>query len=453
MLSRKIQVLHDTIRKMLNLETDRNLRNILEKSLPADIAAVMQHFDPAAQEKILNLISNHGKLTAMLCEMDVGLLRELLPRLGVDFSVSVLTEMSPDDAADIIGKLPDDFREQVLHPMRAEESQDVEELIRYKPESAGGIMSTEVFALQEEMTVGEAIQAVQSAEDVETVFYPYVVNSSGILVGVLSLKKLLLNKPNTLIKQVMDPDPIRVRVHEDQEEVARAVARYNFLSLPVVDENNKLVGIVTVDDVLDVLRDEATEDFLQMSGAEKEAMEQDSSLKALRSRMPWLFVSLLGGVIASEVIFHFSSIFLTAAVLVGFIPVMLSLSGNVAQQSLTIVVRGLTIGQLSLARIGWLLLKEMRIVLVIGICNGLLLALFVFWRYDTGQTVPVIIGSTIAVAMTISVMIGALLPILLEKIGGGAAAATSPLVRTITDFLTIVLYFSLAALSLQSALS
>ena len=449
MLSRKVQVLQETIRKLLGVETDRNLKNILDKTMPADIAQCMGAFDTAEQEKIIQCVSDLQKQAAVLCEMDVDVTKDLLVRVGVDRAVQILNFVSPDDAADIVKKLPEDFSEQVLNRLHPEEGQEVETLIQYRSESAGGIMSPEVFSLPEDLTVRDAIREVQESRNVETVFYLYIVNRAGCLVGILSLKKLLLVPPESLLKDVMQRDPVRVRIDEDQEEVAKIVARYNFLSVPVVDENNKLVGVVTVDDVLDVIRDEATEDILLMTGAEKEAMEEAPLWQSLRRRMPWLLMTLLGGVVASEVIAGFSSVLLKTTVLVGFIPVVLGLGGNVGLQTMTIVVRGLAIGRLSLADLGWVLFKELRVVLILGLLYGLLLAGFIALRYGYGTHIPVAIGMSIAGTMLLSVSIGALIPIVFGKMGIDPAVATGPIVITAFDILAMWLYFALAAFFLN----
>src|SRR3989338_8859684 len=352
MLSQKVQILHDTVRKMLNLKTDRNLQNILDKAKPEDIAYCLRHFDPIEQEKVIRTISSVQKEAEVISELDVDLVPNLLERLGLERTVEILANIYSDDSADILNALPADFRKEVLSRLKPEESQEVTELIRHKPESAGGIMSPEIFTLDENMTVAEAIAQVQEHREMETIFYPYVVNSEGLLVGVLSLKKLLLVSPQAQVKEVMDKDPVRVQVHEDQEEVARIVARYNYVSVPVVDESNRLVGVVTVDDVLDVMRDQATGDILLLAGAGKESIQEVPFWKNFKTRLPAIVLALVGGLIASEVIAKFSSTLLQTTVLVGFIPVVLSLSGNIGLQTMTIVVRGLAIGRLNFRSIG-----------------------------------------------------------------------------------------------------
>ena len=444
MITKKVQVLSETIKKLLHCHADENLKNILAKAHHADIATVLSEMDVAGQTQIFLLLKNTEQMATVLSELQLDLVSGLLEHLGAEKSAEILSHVSPDDAADILEQLPEDLSSAILLRLKKEEAEEVEELIRYRPDTAGGIMSPEVFSLEEEMTVAEAIEQLQQARSVETVFYLYVVNMQGQLVGVLSLKKLILAARTIKLKEIMDKDPVRVRVDEDQEEVARTVSRYNYLSLPVIDSSNALVGVVTVDDVIDVIKEEATEDLLLMTGAGKEAMTESTVMESLKKRMPWFLVTLVGGLIASEVIVRFTPFITKVGLLAGFIPLVLAMGGNIGTQSMTIVVSSLTRGQCSLSQVWDAMFHEFRLALILGVSYGFLLALFIGLRYGTWPFLPVAIGVALALSMIIAVAVGTSIPILFKKIGIDPAVATGPFVTTLVNIFCMWVYFALA---------
>src|SRR5215208_639279 len=255
--------------------------------------------------------------------------------------------------------------------MRPKESAVVENLLEYEEQTAGRIMNLHVFALSEDMTVGEAIAEIQGNRDVEMVFYLYVVDERRHLVGVVSLRRLLLVPPTTPLKRIMTTDLISVRVETDQEEVARQVASYNLLAVPVVDEENKLVGVITVDDVIDVIKDEATEDLYRMAGVSGDERVTTPPLESLRKRLPWLGVNLVTAFVAASVVALFEGTISKVTALAVFMPIVAGMGGNAATQTLTVIVRGLALGELSWGNAKKTLLKEA----IIGLGSGLTLGL------------------------------------------------------------------------------
>ncbi len=236
--------------------------------------------------------------------------------------------MADDDSAVFIRSLPDDLAEEILGDMHDEQSEEVERLLGYDEDTAGGIMSTDVFFLDQDLTVKEAIAALQDSEDYEMVFYVYVTDEHNHLVGVLSLRQLLTVPPGTLLCDIMSTNVMRVRTDMDQEEVADLVAKYNILAIPVVDDHGKLMGLITVDDVIDVMRDEATEDILRMAGtSEEELLLGYKSFQIARLRLPWLLTTLIGGVVTGTLMWYFKSTLEQVIMLISFIPVITGMGG------------------------------------------------------------------------------------------------------------------------------
>src|SRR6187399_3216240 len=294
---RRIDVVLDSVKRLLRIGATANLLNLLQKQHPADLAQIFGSLHDTERQAVFSLLMDRNPRLAM----------ETVSEMGPEPGALLLTgrsaeEIPSDDAAALIDYLPDELSHEVLELMRRRESQQVESLLEYGERTAGRIMNPQVFALSEDLTVGEAITMLQSSRDVEMVFYLYIVDGRRHLVGVTSLRRLLLVSPESPLKRIMTPEVTSVRVDTDQEEVARQVASYNLLAIPVVDEENKLVGIVTVDDVIDVIKDEATEDVLRLAGVAKDDRVFSSPLESLRKRVPWLEVNLVTAFLAASVV-------------------------------------------------------------------------------------------------------------------------------------------------------
>lgn len=289
----KLQRLLETVQRLIRRGAHPNLARLLGKIHPADIAHLFRYLDLKDQRVLFNLIPDREIAGAVLVEVDHGTGAQLLESLEKETITEVLQELPYDDAADIIQNMPEELAEEILHLMEDEDSDEIEELLKYAEDTAGGIMATEIFSLNEELTVREAIQAIQDAEDAEMVFYLYVTDEHGHLVGVLSLRQLLTVPPSRKLKDIMGREVISVQTGTDQEEVARVVEKYDILAVPVVNDTNKLMGIITVDDVIDVLREEATEDIYKMVGSsDEELLLGNQALKIARLRLPWLITNL-----------------------------------------------------------------------------------------------------------------------------------------------------------------
>ena len=444
MLSPRLQILKEMLQRLVRREATAHLHKVIDKTHSADLAVTFRFLDRRARRKIFDLLSTVERKSEVLSEIEVSIASEILEDMKKESIVEILEEMSPDDAADIVGHFPEELSQEVLAMMKDREQQKVEELLEYKDDTAGGIMSTEYFALDRETTAKQAIEALQKAEDVEMAFYVYIVNEHGHLVGVISLRQLVTVPPETMLNDIMMTDVYRVRTETDQEEVARIVSRYNFLAVPVVDESNKLLGIVTVDDVIDVIREEATEDMMRMAGASEDSLEATTVYQGTRSRFPWLLATCFGGIIAYFVIIQFEHTLKAFVGLAAFIPIVAGLSGNVGTQTSAIIIRGLAMGQVDIKHIGKRLSREIGIGVALGFMYGVILGGVA--SLTSMPVVGLIVGLSVCAGMIISALLGTVLPIFFQRINVDPAVATGPFITTSVDIIGVLIFFSIASL-------
>ena len=444
MLAQKHQILLESLNKLMRRGASQNISNMLKKSSSADLNVVFRLMDSHELDFLFRLLANLENAPELLSKMDVALIAKGLHSIAPAKTASLLKQLEADDAADILGELPEALSEAVI-PLMKEEGKEVEELMQYRDDSAGGIMNPNVFALPENVSVQEAIERLQKSDENEIIFYLYVVDDFQNLVGVVNLRQLISRKPQTQLKDIMVTDVVRVTTDTDQEEVARLVARHKFLAIPVVDQNNHLQGVITVDDVIDVIREEATEDFLKMAGAEEDALSLPSVIQSAKQRLPWLTATLLGGALASEIIGSYKDFLTQLSIIAGFIPVIIGMGGNLGTQSSTIVVRGLATGRIQPSQLWQVLWKEMRVAISLGIIYGLVFGGFAWWRFPQGIRLGYIVGGSICVSMLIAVFVGTFIPLFFDRIRIDPAIATGPFVTTSVDILGVSLYLFIAS--------
>jgi len=438
------RMLLETIRRLLRRDAVGHLQKIVNKSHPADLARVFHSLPLTQQKTLFDLIEDKESQGSLLSKLDEDDLLDFVETLPLDKLIQLLESMPNDDAADLVGRFPDDIRDSVLERMKREHSEEVGDLLQYDHQSAGGIMIQDFIALNKDITAAEAIALIQKEhEDVEMAFYLYVVDGERRLVGVCSLRQLVTAAPQTPLSDFMATDVFYVGADTDQEEVAKIVARYDLLAVPVVDEYHHVVGIVTVDDVIDIIRYEATEDILKMAGAGEDYVETKSVLKSTRSRLPWLFASCVGGLFATLAIGHFESSLQNLIYLAAFIPVIIGMGGNVGTQSSTIVVRGLATERLHLRNFWSVVSKEIAIGAILGAAYGLLMGLVAHAGYHMWE-LGAVVALSIAVTMVLATMVGSMLPMVFARLKVDPAVATGPFVTTAIDILGILLYFSFA---------
>ena len=438
------KILVESVKRLLRRGATSHLGKIVNKTHGADLSVLFRSLSLSQQRKLFDMITDVEQKGIMFSELEEDIFQDLIEDMPVEAIVEILESMPADDVADIIGRLPEGRSQDILDKMKKAESEEVEDLLRYDDDTAGGIMVPDFIALKEDVTAREAIESLQKEHsDVEMAFYLYVVDEYGKLVGVSSLRQLVVVAPDTPLKEFMSTDVFSVQTDMDQEEVARIVARYDILAVPVVDDANRLVGVVTVDDVIDILRKEATEDILKMAGVGEEFVETKSILKSTRIRLPWLFASCIGGIFAFFIIGKFESSILKYAYLAAFIPVIMGMGGNIGTQSSTIVVRGLATGRLNVRDIWSVVLKELSIGVILGLVYGALIGSVAQLRYSM-VALAISVALAVISSMSIAALVGSLVPMAFARINIDPAVATGPFVTTAIDIISVFFYFKIA---------
>jgi magnesium transporter len=430
-----------------------NAVNLLTKLRPVDIAQILGQLPQYERETIFYALVRNDltKAAEALSEMETDRAVALLTTLDRDDTSRLLQELPSDDAALLVAEMPEQLREELLDTMKVEHSTDVQELLGFADETAGRIMTPDYFALDEEMTVSEAVSSLQRrSEEFEMAFYLYVVDLRNHLLGVVSLRQLLLNPPSTPLRKIMISDVIKVTTDTDQEEVARMVATYNLLAVPVVDEENKLVGIITVDDVIDVMREEATEDIYALAGVEADDRALGSALNSARRRLPWLMLSLGGALIAVAIVYLFLSRLPprdTTLLIAILIPIVATMGSNAATQTMTVVVRGIGLGEVSWDTRWRVTLKEALVGLINGLVIGISVCAIIALWLNLG--LGILLGITMVLSLLVAGTLGTLIPVLLKRFRVDPALASSVFVVTFTDIVTFFFYLGLATLLLR----
>jgi len=451
MPQRKLDVVLDSVKRLMRMGATANLVNVLLKQHPADLAQVFSELSDKDRQSAFTLLAERNSKLAMegLSELGPEAGAALLADRSADDIVKLMQELPSDDAAAVVDYLPEDLSSAVLELMQKRPAGgDVGDLLEYEEQTAGRIMNPRVFALAEDMTAGESITALQGSRDVEVVFYLYVIDPRRHLVGVVSLRRLLLVAPDTPLKRIMTTDLISVRADMDQEEVARQVASYNLLAIPVVDEENKLVGVITVDDIIDVIKDEATEDVYRLAGVTGDDRVFTSARDSLRKRLPWLLVNLVTAFLAASVVGLFSGTIEAVVALAIYMPVVAGMGGNAATQTLTVIVRGIALGELTWGNSRKALFKEAAVGIGNGVACGTVAAL-IAWTFSGDMMIGGILGMAMVINMFIAAVAGTLIPLGLRALKVDPALASSVFITTLTDVFGFFSFLGLATLFLK----
>jgi magnesium transporter len=445
--TRKIEILHI----LLRAGDRRRLRRTLERLDDVQIAGQLDNLLPDDQIAILRVLPEPRR-AAVLGAMRYESAATIFEQLAPEEAASLVDDLSTDDAVDILGRVDDDKLKLILARIEPDEAEEIEELLAYDEDTAGGIMSPVFFSVAPDATVADALSMIQGAEEVpESAFYVYVADRDGRLVGAISLHRLVTSRPSHRVRDIMDTAVRSVPADTDQEEVAEIVSRYDLVAVPVVDAQHRLIGVVEVDDVLDVVREEATEDILKMAGAGEELAEARSFIASFRVRWRWLMAAAVGGTAAALSLSGFDNALARVPTLAFFMPVVAGMGGNVGMQSSTIVVRGLAVGFVESDRVRRLIVREVGLGASLGLLYGLLIATVSLWVTDDG-TDPLRLGIVIAAgtagSMTIAAAVGTCTPLVLDRYGVDPAIATGPFVTTAVDIMGLLFYFWLATVLL-----
>ena len=436
------------VERMIAAEDLEALRGFLDPLHSADIADILQELEPEQQVAVLKRLDNE-RAAEVLTEIDRHSGQALLLLLSDREVVSLLEEMPSDDAADIMSVLPPEKSERVEALLPAEERQQLHELMEFEEDTAGGIMEIERIAVWENATIRDAIDLARAgADEIENLQKIYVVRDNGELAGYIDILDLLLYPRSTPIGDTMKKNPVVVPVEMDQEDVAALFGKYDEFTLPVVDASNKLVGRITVDDIIDVIEEEASEDITHIAGTTEDELGEPSPIKVSRTRLPWLITGLVGQVFAALIMSRHEVSLQTYVVLAFFVPLIVGTAGSVGIQAAVVVVRELSLGQLKVRHMGRRVLKEMVVASINGVILGAVLFIIVMvWRQEVALA-SLLLCSLLSVIL-VAAFIGALVPLVLEKWNIDPAIAAGPFITVSNDIIGLVIYLSMANLYLS----
>jgi len=452
MQKEQILILENSITRLLRRGANKQLLNIIKKTHMADLSIVFENLTPVNQEKLFNLVDNPEDIGLLFSHLPEKTFVELVKFVDFDKLVTVFDHMPSDDAAELLGCLDEELSDKILSKMKKEESYNVEQIMSYDEDTAGSLMVKDYVALEEGVKAKEVIEALQNKYlDVEMPFYIYVIDSYGKLVGVSSLRQLVVESPDKPLKDFMSTDIVSVKPYTDRDVVARMVSRYDFLAIPVVDDDNRIIGIVTVDDVIDILHETATEDMLKMAGVGEDYVETQSILKGTRIRLPWLFASCLGGIANFFIIGRFESTLAQLTALAAFLPIIMGMGGNIGTQSATIVVRGIATGRVNIRDFVKVISRELGVGFILGITYGALIAAVAkvsFMAESFSWALSVVVGCSILSSMTVAAFVGTSVPMIFQRLNIDPAVATGPFVTTTMDLISVYCYFTITRLLL-----
>jgi magnesium transporter len=438
----------EATRRLLRRNAYVNLVRLLGKLHGRDSADIVAQLTVNDQCKLMEHLPTLELVTSIFTYLDEETRSQIMPQLSTARLTAIVRHLPTDDAADILAELPQERLAEMLDQLPDALAEQINRLLAYDPQTAGGLMTTNYFAVEDTWTTAEVLEQLRKrSSGLETVFYVYVVNAEHHLVGVVSLRQLVTAEPHVVIRDLMETEVIRVMVDEDQAHIAHVITQYDFLALPVVDYSHRLVGIVTVDDIIDVISEEATEDMLRMAGVNPEAMLEHTSRGDLRHRLPWLSVSWLGGLLASYVIDANETTLSSMVMLASFFPVIIGMGGNAATQSLAVAVRGLATGSITSGDILKAILKEGRIGLSLGVIYGMLLGA-VAWVWQGAVMLGLVVGVAIGFSMSIAAILGGVLPLCFARIRIDPAVASGPFLTTAIDVIGLAIYLTTARLLL-----
>lgn len=439
--------LGEAIKELLEAGRDERLAAMLEDAHAADVSAILRELPPADQVRVFRLLSSRHA-GAVLAELDDATARELVRALDEQEVTRILEQMPSEHVVEVVEELPREEAEKILDLMEVEKSEQVQELLEYPERTAGRLMSPAFIAVHEAATVAQAIDHIRKSATGDGAFYLYVVDDHDHLVGLVPLHRLIAADPATPIRAIRTEDVVSVTVETDQEEVARLVHRYDLLQVPVVDENRRLLGTISVDDVIDVIHEEATEDIQRLAGAAGDETVLDPPRAVFPRRLTWRLINLATAVVAASVIGLFETSIQALAMLAVFMPIVASMGGIGTTQTATVVIRGIALGELTPSVLRRVLRKELWLGWTTGLVNGLLIACIAYlWK---GQLLlSVILGVALLVNMLVAAVIGTLVPFALKASRIDPAIASSVIVTTFTDVFGFFSFLGLATLLMK----
>lgn len=425
------------------------LRRLLHEIHPADIADILDELDSDDAVVVFELLSLQTA-SEVLDETGSLVRQEIVEKVDDERLADLLDELPMDDAAEFLEDLPEPVADRLLNLMEPEEAHDVRQLLSYEEETAGRLMTRDVVALRRQWTVAETLDYLHALEDTETLQYLYVVDRNDALIGVVPLRDFILAKPHLRIEEIMRADIVSVPVTADQEELAEMVSRYDFVAIPVVDDNGRFIGVVTVDDVLDILEEEVTEDIQRLGGSEP--LDQPyfavSILSVFRKRVGWLLLLFLAATLTGTVTRLFTAELEAAISLSLFIPLIIGTGGNAGSQTVATIIRAITLDEVRLGN----LLEAWRREVSVGFMLGFVMAAVGFIRaftWDTGYQIALVVAITLPCVVIWATTVATIVPTLADRFNIDPTVISGPMISTIVDATGLLIYFQLAAVILQ----
>jgi magnesium transporter len=435
----------ETIQSLIGKKALFDLKNLLLDVIPLDITELIEDLEVSERALVFRLL-NKEIAAEVFSHLEHEDQEELLLQFGMEKIKEIIEEMDPDDITELFDELPDEMVRRLIRLLPTGERKVVNRLLNYPEDSAGRLMTPEFIELDKDSTADRSIKKIRSIGlNKETIYYSYVIDNKGFLIGIVSLKDLLLAEPGTKTREIMTTNFVYVNTTDDQEEVARILTKYDLTAIPVVDKDKKLVGIITVDDVVDVIHEEATEDFHKMAGIEAHDDPYFNTKFFLqgRKRVIWLVILLVASYLSSFVLKNYSQILQAVIPLAFFIPMLTGTCGNTGMQSATLIIRGLATGEIEIKDFLKLFFRE----IFMGGFLGVILGAFSFLRarfVDTDPFIGIVVGIAVFSSVLAANIIGTLLPLILKKLKIDPAISAGPFISTIVDVTTLLIYFEIA---------
>lgn len=439
----------EMLRELLRMGTPDRVLRLIGKSHPADIALLFTGLEPAEVRRLFDILFSARRATKTLKELPPDLLPDILNLIDDEKIGRVVVRANPDDAVRFIDSLPEERRENILSLLDPERRERVQELISYPEETVGRIMTTDFLALPPDTTAQGAIDKIRERGELESFFYLYVVDERGKLLGVVPIRNLVIAPHDRTLREMMIADPIKAHVLMDQEDAARMVSKYELLALPIVDEEGRLEGIITVDDVIDVIDEEATEDMYKMAGLEEEDRVFTPVGRSIRLRLPWMVLNLLTAIVAASVVGLFERTIGQVVALATFMPIVAGMGGNGLTQTITVIVRAIALGELEFSSAWRAVLKQVFVNFVIALITGVVIAAIAFyWKAN------LFLGLVLALAMLINLglvagLFGALIPLTLKWLKFDPALGSAVIGTTFTDIFGFLSFLGLSTIFIR----
>lgn len=440
----------EQILELLEVNKFNDIKNILIDMNDFDIAEILNEIEEENLLKIFRLLKK-DQAANVFSYLDIDLQQLLINKLTDTEQVNIITNLYTDDAADLLDELPSNIVKKILNKVDKQTRNDINTLLKYPENSAGSIMTVELIDLKEKLTVDDALKRIRKlASEQESIETSFVITNERVLLGSINLKDIILNEPDVLIKDIMDDNIISVYTYTDQEEVASIMQDYDLTSIPVTDSEKRLVGIITVDDIIDILEEETTEDIEKMAAivpTEKPYLKL-SILDIYKSRIPWLLLLMISATFTGKIIEHYEASLATYVILTSFIPMLMNTGGNAGGQSSVTIIRGLSLDEIEFKDTFKIMFKECRVSILLGLTLSIVNFLKLLLLDKLSLTVSLVVSLTIIVAVVLAQLIGCILPILAKKLKLDPAVMASPFITTIVDAVSLITYFKIASILL-----